>query len=417
MFYSHFTKLQKKILCAIIENPGISHKELSTKLKISVSSLSNHIKVLRKDELVLSTHKGRKTFYHISSEFMENNPNFLVDIQSMDESFIVNIYDCDYDDYNYNNYILTRKSKEVLCMIIKNSGLSYQYLIDNLEMSISSLSKHIKLLNECNLISSKNIGKNVFYYANREFIESNSNLLMNIQNEDEKTIINREKLLEAIKKEMLKDASDYDHNCPLTQKRKEILSMIIKNPGISHKELAINLETSASSLCNRIKVLKNYGLVLSRNMGRNILYYINNQFMENNPNFLTNEQNEEERSIVNKEKVLEQQKEFSTEEILALLIKNILTLSANCDAKILLDNFDFIRLYFSTIELVQLLYLLDICKTDTEPTLIQLFKFNSDKSKLLLMRFKDICVYLNRECSNQNSSGSAYYKKKDLYKA
>jgi predicted transcriptional regulator len=55
------TEIQHRILTEIMENPGISQKEIANKLKMTARALNYHIKAMIKKELVRLERHGRRT--------------------------------------------------------------------------------------------------------------------------------------------------------------------------------------------------------------------------------------------------------------------------------------------------------------------------------------------------------------------
>ena len=140
------------------------------------------------------------------------------------------------DDYD-QDYLITKKEKEVLTFIIKNPGLSHKELALSLKMKPSALTNKIKILKEHFLVQSIKLGRNVYYYINCKFLENNPTFLLDYQ-EQKSTLVDNEKILLDIKNKLLENipAHEYDQGYLTTKKEKEVLTFISKNPGLCHKE-------------------------------------------------------------------------------------------------------------------------------------------------------------------------------------
>ena len=151
-----------------------------------------------------------------------------------------------------------------------------------------------------------------------------------------------------------------------------------------------------SALDHKLKILKKHFLVQSIKLGRNVYYYANCKFLENNPTFLSSYQTERKESLIDNEKQI-----FS-------YLKNILIFSSSVHSKLLLDHLDFFQLFFSIYELIHLINLLDIYRLDIDPSFsnLNLLKlkdenFQNINKKELLIKYKIVCLYLSNEYNDQ----------------
>lgn len=287
---------------------------------------------------------------------------------------------------NYN--CLTEIQKEILKKIVDYSPIEKEKLSHLIGIHGIELEKYLRTLIEYNFITTDWKQKQIILNVTENFIQHNPVFF----SEEKKMfqLRNRIELLQSI------SGDDYDQDYLITKKEKEVLTFIIKNPGLSHKELALSLKMKPSALTNKIKILKEHFLVQSIKLGRNVYYYINCKFLENNPTFLSSYQTERKESLIDNEKQI-----FS-------YLKNILIFSSSVHSKLLLDHLDFFQLFFSIYELIHLINLLDIYRLDIDPSFsnLNLLKlkdenFQNINKKELLIKYKIVCLYLSNEYNDQ----------------
>lgn len=171
-----------------------------------------------------------------------------------------------YDD----TYKMRNAEKLILATIIQNPGLSNNEVADLSYKSPTNLSNILRRLREHNLVLFIKIDKTIYNNPNYKFIKDNPNFLEEIE----------EKFIEDFDEKTKQKIDFYDNIYKMTKIEKLILAAIIQKPGLSNIELANYLHKSPSSLSRKIKILKDYNLVLFYQVGKKMNYYANENLIK-----------------------------------------------------------------------------------------------------------------------------------------
>lgn len=184
---------------------------------------------------------------------------------------------------------------------------------------------------------------------------------------------------------------EYNRNFKLTKKRKEILKTISTFPGLKNKDLAATLGVQASALSNLLAHLKEDNLVYCKGSRRNVLWYINDLFLSENPSIF----DDIEIDISYNSFETRSEKDNCNENLMLVLIKNILMKSDSVHARIILNNAGIYFSLFTAREIVILSHMLNILDGVDEFSFNELFqKAEISLKKDLYTRYKDVTFYI-----------------------
>ncbi|UXM84642.1 winged helix-turn-helix transcriptional regulator [Methanococcus aeolicus] len=134
----------------------------------------------------------------IFEAFKKKLANFLLNIASTSVFVVLRI-----TTNNKDKVLLNKKRKEIYDYIIDNPGCHLRKLSEELNISLSTLSWHLRILEKAELIKSKKIGNKIIYYP--VGMDKNDLLLLylsNTQNEIYQYLLNNDAHLRKIAKDL-----------------------------------------------------------------------------------------------------------------------------------------------------------------------------------------------------------------------
>ena len=133
--FSYFINNEKRreIISCIDEHPGRHFNELKRHLDVSQSTLTHHILKLEKAKLIYSISDGYYTRYYLVGA--ENNHEALSPIQ-----------------------------EKIVELLKEHTEITYQDLMERMDKSNSTLSYHMKILGEKDIVKKKTRNKKHFFY-------------------------------------------------------------------------------------------------------------------------------------------------------------------------------------------------------------------------------------------------------------
>ena len=135
---------RREIYNCIIDNPGIHLREMSKKLGKGVSTITWHLRILEKADLIRSRKLGNRIIYYPKGMDISDLPLLYLDNKTSQEVF---------------NYILHKPAH-------------LRKIAEDLGMPVETVRYNLKKMEEMNLITSKEDGNKIVYYVNYEYIKS-----------------------------------------------------------------------------------------------------------------------------------------------------------------------------------------------------------------------------------------------------
>ncbi|MEW6295852.1 MAG: winged helix-turn-helix transcriptional regulator [Candidatus Diapherotrites archaeon] len=131
---------RKKLYEAIEENPGLHFRELQRRVNLATGSLQYHLEFLQKKHLVRIEKQGKFNRYYTvrGRQFGE--------------------------DSKLMSILRQESMRKIIVFLLQKKGANNSKIAENISLSPSTTSSHLKKLIELNLIQKKKKGKEKVYY-------------------------------------------------------------------------------------------------------------------------------------------------------------------------------------------------------------------------------------------------------------
>ncbi len=135
---------RREIYNYIIDNPGVHLREMAKKLNKAVSTITWHLRILEKADLIRSRKIGNKLIYYPKGMDISDLPIL---------------------------YLNNETSQEIFKYILRNPA-HLRKIADDLDMPVETVRYNLKKMEEMNLINSKEDGNKIVYYVNNKYIQN-----------------------------------------------------------------------------------------------------------------------------------------------------------------------------------------------------------------------------------------------------
>jgi len=135
---------RREIYNCIIDNPGIHLREMSKKLGKGISTITWHLRILEKADLISSKKLGNKIIYYPKGMDIGDLPLLYLDNKTSQEVF---------------SYLLHKPAH-------------LRKIAEDLGMPVETVRYNLKKMEEMNLITRKENGNKIVYYVNYEYLKN-----------------------------------------------------------------------------------------------------------------------------------------------------------------------------------------------------------------------------------------------------
>ena len=135
---------RREIYNCIIDNPGIHLREMSKKLGKGISTITWHLRILEKADLISSKKLGNKIIYYPEGMDIGDLPLLYLDNKTSQEVF---------------SYLLHKPAH-------------LRKIAEDLGMPVETVRYNLKKMEEMNLITCKENGNKIVYYVNYEYLKN-----------------------------------------------------------------------------------------------------------------------------------------------------------------------------------------------------------------------------------------------------
>ena len=135
---------RREIYNCIIDNPGIHLRELAKQLNKGISTITWHLRILEKADLIRSRKLGNKIIYYP---------------KGMDISDLPLLY-------------LNNKTSQEIFEYILHSPAHLRKIAEDLDMPVETVRYNLKKMEEMNIVNRKEDGNKIVYHINYEYIQS-----------------------------------------------------------------------------------------------------------------------------------------------------------------------------------------------------------------------------------------------------
>ncbi|MHA1394150.1 MAG: winged helix-turn-helix transcriptional regulator [Promethearchaeota archaeon] len=153
-------KTRANIYNLIRNNEGIHFREICRQLNKKMGVIQYHISVLEKHNYIKSVKNGRyKCFFVIKNDIMEYEPTkYLSNPQKQIRQNLIVAIKC-------------KTPQTIINYLHENKEASHKTLAQICSISPQAITFHCQRLEKMDIISSKRVGREKFYYLNEEVIE------------------------------------------------------------------------------------------------------------------------------------------------------------------------------------------------------------------------------------------------------